>query len=52
LRAFAADVANLCHSIDSRYLTQKGLWASGLVVKRKFYRKIGGLANRGLKSFY
>jgi hypothetical protein len=24
LRAFAADVANLCHSIDSRYLTQKG----------------------------
>src|SRR6185312_2221662 len=24
LRAFAADVANLCHSIDSRYLKQKG----------------------------
>src|SRR4051794_6777841 len=24
LRAFAADVANLCHLIDSRYLTQKG----------------------------
>jgi hypothetical protein len=46
LRAFAADVANLCHSIDSRYLTQKGLRASGLVVKGKFYRKIAPRANR------
>ncbi|MGZ4873625.1 MAG: hypothetical protein ACXV5R_00520, partial [Candidatus Angelobacter sp.] len=46
LRAFAADVANLCHSIDSRYLTQKGLEASGRVVKGKFYRKIAISANR------
>lgn len=45
LRAFAADVANLCHLIDSRCLTQKGRRASGRVVKGKFYRKIEGLAN-------
>jgi hypothetical protein len=45
LRAFAADVANLCHSSDSRNLTQKGFEASGRVVKGKFYRKIAGLAN-------
>jgi hypothetical protein len=32
-------------SIDSRYLTQKGRRASGRVVKGKFYRKIGALAN-------
>src|SRR6478672_5141068 len=49
LRTFAADVANLCHLIDSRYLTQKGHRASGRVVKGKFYRKIEGLAN-GLKA--
>src|ERR1051326_2153524 len=37
-------------SIDSRYLTQKGQWASGLVVKGKFYRKIAGLANNLARS--
>src|SRR6476469_11265545 len=31
LRAFAADVANLCHSIDSRYLTQKGFTGFSVV---------------------
>src|ERR1051326_5564503 len=37
-------------SIDSRYLTQKGQWASGLMVKGKFYRKIAGLANNLARS--
>jgi hypothetical protein len=47
LRAFAADVANLCHSIDSRYLTQKGFTGfSVVVVKGKFYRKIALSANQ------
>src|SRR6476660_7029534 len=32
LRAFAADVANLCHLIDSRYLTQKGSMGFSVVV--------------------
>jgi hypothetical protein len=31
--------------LTPEYLTQKGLEASGLVVKGKFYRKIAGLAN-------
>src|ERR1041385_4908962 len=37
-------------SIDSIYLTQKAQWASGLVVKGKFYRKIAGLANNLARS--
>ena len=45
LRAFAAEIANLCHFNDSQiFLTQKGFEASGRVVKGKFYRKIAGLA--------
>ena len=48
LRAFAAEIANLCHFNDSQiFLTQKGFKRlQCLEVKGKFYRKIGGFGNR------
>ena len=46
LRAFAADIANLCHSNDSRiFNSEEAKSFQSVVVKGKFYRKLAGMAN-------
>lgn len=51
LRAFAADITNLCHLNDSQMSDAEGLYGlQVVVVKGKFYRKIEGLANGSTRN--